>query len=148
MTLPEINQLLRQRPPFQMVERVLELKPYTSAIGIKAVSVNEPYFSGHFPEAPIMPGVLLVECAAQLCSLVMASDSNKERQDKLDVLLKIKEFKFIKPVIPGDILTITVNKTKEVANAFEFSAVIQVDDTIKAKGLLLFTAMNRSDVYE
>ena len=74
MNLLEINQRIKQRPPFQMIERVTELVPNESAKGIKCVSVNEPYFMGHFPETPIMPGVLLIESAAQLCSLVIAPD--------------------------------------------------------------------------
>ena len=75
MNLLEINQRIKQRPPFQMIERVTELVPNESAKGIKCVSVNEPYFMGHFPETPIMPGVLLIESAAQLCSLVIAPDA-------------------------------------------------------------------------
>ena len=71
MNLLEINKRIKQRPPFQMIERVLELTPDESAVGIKNVSVNEPYFTGHFPEIPIMPGVLITEAAAQLCSLVI-----------------------------------------------------------------------------
>lgn len=74
MNLMEINSRIKQRPPFQMIERVTELEPNVSAKGIKNVSVNEPYFMGHFPDAPIMPGVLIIECAAQLCSLVIAPD--------------------------------------------------------------------------
>ncbi len=61
MNILEINQRIKQRPPFQMIERVTELEPGVSATGIKCVSVNEPYFMGHFPEAPIMPGVLVIE---------------------------------------------------------------------------------------
>ena len=64
MNLLEINKRIKQRPPFQMIERVLELEPNKSAVGIKNVSVNEPFFMGHFPDAPIMPGVLLIESAA------------------------------------------------------------------------------------
>ena len=70
MNIIEINKKIKQRPPFQMIERVTELEVGKYAKGIKCVSVNEPYFAGHFPDAPVMPGVLLIECAAQLCSLV------------------------------------------------------------------------------
>ena len=87
MNLLEINKRIKQRPPFQMIEKVLELEPNVSAKGIKNVSVNEPYFIGHFPETPIMPGVLLIECAAQLCSLVIAPD-DAASDEKLYVLLK------------------------------------------------------------
>ena len=148
MNLLEINKRIKQRPPFQMIERVIELEPNVSAKGIKNVSVNEPYFVGHFPEAPIMPGVLLIESAAQLCSLVIAPDDAANDEGKLYVLLKVKDFKFLKPVIPGDTLTIDVKCTMSGAGAYEFSAVISVDGTVKAKGSMLFTSMDRSAVYD
>lgn len=146
MNLLEINSRLKQRPPFQMIERVLELEPNTSAKGIKNVSVNEPYFMGHFPDAPIMPGVLIIECAAQLCSLVIAPEEGAQ-SDKLYVLLKVKDFKFLKPVIPGDTLTIEVTCTMASTAAYEFSAVISVEGTVKAKGSMLFTSMDKNAVY-
>ena len=147
MNLLEINKRIKQRPPFQMIERVLELEPGVSARGVKCVSVNEPYFTGHFPEAPIMPGVLLIESAAQLCSLVI-SPENAADEDKLYVLLKVKDFKFLKPVIPGDQLIIDVKCTLSSAAAYEFSAEISVGGKVKAKGSMLFTAMEKSAVYE
>lgn len=147
MNLLEINKRIKQRPPFQMIERVLELEPNVSAVGIKNVSVNEPYFVGHFPETPIMPGVLLIECAAQLCSLVIAPEE-AARDDKLYVLLKVKDFKFLKPVIPGDTLNISVRCIMATAAACEFSAVIEVDGVVKAKGNMLFTAIEKSAVYD
>ena len=146
MNLLEVNKRIKQRPPFQMIERVTELEPNVRAVGIKCVSVNEPYFTGHFPEAPIMPGVLLIESAAQLCSLVITPEN--EDADKLYVLLKVKDFKFLKPVVPGDRLNIEVKCTMSGAGAYEFSAVISVDGTVKAKGSMLFTSMDKGAVYE
>lgn len=147
MNLLEINKRIKQRPPFQMIERVLELEPNVSAKGIKNVSVNEPYFVGHFPDTPIMPGVLIIESAAQLCSLVIAPDNAASDEEKLYVLLKVKDFKFLKPVIPGDTLTIDVKVTLASSGLYEFSAVISVDGVTKAKGSMLFTAMDKSAVY-
>lgn len=146
MNLLEINKRIKQRPPFQMIEKVLELEPNKSAKGIKNVSVNEPYFVGHFPETPIMPGVLLIESAAQLCSLVIAPD-DAAADEKLYVLLKVKDFKFLKPVIPGDTLTISVECTMSSSAAYEFSAVISADGKVKAKGSMLFTSIDKSAVY-
>lgn len=148
MNITEINERIKQRPPFQMIERVVELEPNVSAKGIKCVSVNEPYFMGHFPDAPIMPGVLIIECAAQLCSLVIAPENAASDADKLYVLLKVKDFKFLKPVIPGDRLEIEVKCTLASAAAYEFSAVISVDGKTRAKGSMLFTAIDKSTVYE
>lgn len=148
MNLLEINKRIKQRPPFQMIERVTELEPNVRAVGIKNVSVNEPYFVGHFPEAPIMPGVLLIESAAQLCSLVIAPENAADEEGKLYVLLRVKDFKFLKPVIPGDTLNIEVKCTLNGGGAYEFSAVISVDGTVKAKGSMLFTSMDKSAVYD
>lgn len=147
MNLLEINKRIKQRPPFQMIERVTELEPNVSAVGIKNVSVNEPYFIGHFPDTPIMPGVLIIECAAQLCSLVISPEDAADNPDKLYVLLKVRDFKFLKPVIPGDTLTVSVNCTMASAAAYEFSVVISVGDTVKAKGSMLFTSMDKDAVY-
>lgn len=147
MNLMEINARIKQRPPFQMIERVTELVPNEYATGIRCVSVNEPFFMGHFPDAPIMPGVLLIESAAQLCSLVISPGRVMPGDEKLYVLLKVKEFKFLKPVIPGDRLEITVKAEMISAAAAEFSAVISCDGVVKAKGSMLFTAIDKSAVY-
>jgi len=145
MNIFEISEKIAQRPPFQMIERVLELKPGESATGIKNVSVNEPYFMGHFPGTPIMPGVLIVESCAQLCSLVIEKDE-KALEENLYVLLKIDGFKFVKPVIPGDQLVITVNKTRGGGVLVGFDAVVKVNDQIFAKGSLTFTTIPKSSL--
>lgn len=145
MNVNEVNKRLKQRPPFQMIERVLELEEGVSARGTKCVSVNEPHFMGHFPDAPIMPGVLIIEACAQLCSLVV--DSVPEA-DKLYVLLKVDNFKFLKPVIPGDVLDITVTKTsKDGLPLMTFDAVVKVDGVVKTKGSLAFTQVEKDSIY-
>ncbi len=145
MNIYQISEKIAQRPPFQMIERVTELVPNESATGIKNVSVNEPYFMGHFPGTPIMPGVLIVESCAQLCSLVIEK-SPEDLNDKLYVLLKIDGFKFIKPVIPGDRLEITVNKTKGGGVLVGFDCVVKVDGAVFAKGALTFTTIPKEAV--
>jgi len=146
MNINEINKRIKQRPPFQMIERVLELNPGESATGIKNVSVNEPYFMGHFPDAPIMPGVLIIEACAQLSSLVFDTDASNP--DIIYVLLKVDGFKFVKPVIPGDRLTITVTKTKLIGPLAVFDAKVMVDDELRAKGTMTFTSVEKSKIYE
>ena len=145
MNINEINKRIKQRPPFQMIEKVIEWNPGESATGIKNVSINEPYFMGHFPDAPIMPGVLIIESCAQLCSLVF--DTEGGNPDIIYVLLKVDNFKFVKPVIPGDQLVITVTKTKIMGPLAVFDAVVKVNDEIRSKGTMTFTMVEKSKIY-
>lgn len=147
MNIFEINEKIAQRPPFQMLDRVLEVVPNERAVGIKNVSVNEPYFMGHFPGTPIMPGVLIVESCAQLCSLVIEKPEGA-LDGNLYVLLKIDGFKFVKPVIPGDRLEIEVTKTRGGGVLVGFDAVVKVDGAVFAKGSLTFTTIPKSSVGE
>ena len=145
MNINEVQKRIKQRPPFQMIEKVLEVEDGEYAKGIKCVSVNEPYFAGHFPDAPIMPGVLVIEACAQLCSITMESQGTED--DKIYVLLKCEEFKFLRPVIPGDCLEIQVRKESGDAGLVKFNAKVTVDGKVKAKGILAFTSMNKEDIY-
>ena len=145
MNINEVQKRIKQRPPFQMIEKVLEVEDGEYAKGIKCVSVNEPYFAGHFPDAPSMPGVLVIEACAQLCSITMESQGTED--DKIYVLLKCEEFKFLRPVIPGDCLEIEVRKESGGAGLVKFNAKVTVDGKVKAKGILAFTSMNKEDIY-
>jgi 3-hydroxyacyl-[acyl-carrier-protein] dehydratase len=141
LNINDINKRIKQRPPFQMIERVIDWTPGESATGIKDVCINEPYFMGHFPDAPIMPGVLIIESCAQLCSLVF--DTEGGNPDIIYVLLKVDNFKFVKPVIPGDQLVITVTKTKIMGPLAVFDAVVKVNDEIRSKGTMTFTMVEK-----
>ncbi len=145
MNIIEINKRIKQRPPFQMVERVLDVVPGESVTALKNVSVNEPYFIGHFPDAPIMPGVLVIESAAQACSLAIEADGTDE--STIYVLLKVKDFKFVKPIIPGDTMIINCKKTMGSAGLYSFAVTISVNDKVRAKGELMFTAVDKETIY-
>ncbi len=145
MNILEINNRINQRPPFQMIDKVLEVKPCEYGKGVKNVCINEPYFIGHFPGFPIMPGVLITEAAAQLCSLVMSFGEMSE--NKIPVLLKIEAMKFIKPVIPGDTLIIEVTKIQESGELIKFEILIITGDKRVASGILVFTVINKKTVY-
>ena len=145
MNIMEVNKRLRQRPPFQMIEKVLELTPGESARGTKNVCINEPYFMGHFPDEPIMPGVLVIESAAQACSLAIEADGTDE--STIYVLLKVKDFKFVKPIIPGDTMIINCKKTMGSAGLYSFAVTISVNDKVRAKGELMFTAVDKETIY-
>ena len=145
MNLLEINRRIRQRPPFQMIERVTALEPGKCATGIKCVSVNEPYFQGHMPGLPIMPGVLLIESCAQLCSLVIEAGGSDE--SRVYVLLKVRDFKFLKPVIPGDRLELRAELLRGGAGAYTFAVSVHCDGQVRAKGELMFTAVAEEAIY-
>ncbi len=145
MNIIEINKRIKQRPPFQMVERVLDVVPGESVTALKNVSVNEPYFMGHFPDAPIMPGVLVIESAAQACSLAIEADGTDE--STIYVLLKVKDFKFVKPIIPGDTMIINCKKTMGSAGLYSFAVTISVNDKVRAKGELMFTTVDKETIY-
>ena len=102
-----IQELLPHRYPFLLVDRIIELVPRERIVGIKQVSINEPYFQGHFPGAPVMPGVLVVEALAQV-GAVLALREIENRDSKLVMFTGIKEARFRKPVVPGDTLTLEV----------------------------------------
>lgn len=128
-----------------MVERVTELEPGKYAKGIKCVSVNEPYFTGHFPDMPVMPGVLVIESLAQLCSLVIDEDASDP--DTVYVLLKADAFKFVKAVVPGDTLTLEANVLMAAGGLYKFAVKASVDGAVRAKGELSFTAASRDKLY-
>ena len=145
MNINEVQKRIKQRPPFQMIEKIEEIRGGEYAKGIKNVSINEPYFMGHFPGTPIMPGVLICEACAQLCSLVIEKPAGDLKKN-LYVLLKIDGFKFVKPVIPGDQLEITVNKTKGGGVIVGFDCVVKVNGNIHAKGSLTFTSIPKESL--
>ena len=145
MNINEVQKRIKQRPPFQMVDKVIEIKE-GYAKGIKNVSINEPYFMGHFPDTPIMPGVLLIEAAAQLCSLTIESDGTKD--GLIYVLLKVEDFKFVKPVLPGDTVEIEVTMVPGASSALvKFDAKLSVDGAVRAKGRMAFTSMPEDAIY-
>lgn len=144
MNIFEVNKILKQRPPFQMIERVTALDE-NGATGTKTVSANDPWFAGHFPGTPILPGVLIVESCAQLCSVVAQSEADGD-EGLLYVLLKVDGFKFLKPVVPGDVMEITVTKKSHGGPMISFDAVVNVAGACRAKGSLAFTAIPRETV--
>src|SRR5436853_4593918 len=103
-----IRKLLPHRYPFLLVDRVVELQPREKIVGIKQVSINEEYFQGHFPGAPVMPGVLVIEALAQ-CGAILALREIEDRDQKLVLFTGIKEARFRRPVVPGDTLVLEVH---------------------------------------
>ncbi|MFK7902636.1 MAG: 3-hydroxyacyl-ACP dehydratase FabZ [Nitratireductor sp.] len=122
----ELFKLLPHRYPFLLIDKIIDVKDDTTAIGIKNVTVNEPHFTGHFPGEPIMPGVLIVEAMAQTAGAICAKFNGAEDQ-KLVYFMTIDDARFRQPVVPGDVLEIHVNKTKQRGNIFKYDCVAMVD---------------------
>jgi 3-hydroxyacyl-[acyl-carrier-protein] dehydratase len=138
--IKRIVQLIPHRYPMLMVDRVTEMRLDHSAIGIKNVSINEPFFQGHFPSEPVMPGVLIVEAMAQTAAvLVMSSLAGDE--NRLVYFMSIDGVRFRRPVVPGDRLELHVEKIQSRANVWKFTGKGIVDGKVAAEAT--FAAMIR-----
>ncbi len=136
--IAEIMEMLPHRYPFLLIDRVLEFKLNDSIVGIKNVTINEPQFVGHFPNRPVLPGVLIIEAMAQL-SAVLVAKSMDTTKDKDVFFMAIEETKFRKIIGPGDTLYIYAKIEQQRASVWKFSAVAKVEDQIVAESK--FTAM-------
>ena len=107
----DIQRILPHRYPFLLVDRIIEITPETRIVGVKQVTINEHFFQGHFPGAPVMPGVLIVEAMAQV-GAVYALQQIENREQKLVLFSGIDNARFRRPVVPGDTLVLTVTPTR------------------------------------
>jgi beta-hydroxyacyl-ACP dehydratase FabZ len=126
-----IQELLPHRFPFLLVDRIIELVPRERIVGIKQVSINEPYFQGHFPNAPVMPGVLVVEALAQV-GAVLALREIEDRDSKLVLFTGIREARFRKPVVPGDTLRLEVTALRIGSRVQRMRGEAKVDGQLVA----------------
>jgi UDP-3-O-[3-hydroxymyristoyl] N-acetylglucosamine deacetylase/3-hydroxyacyl-[acyl-carrier-protein] dehydratase len=140
MEIKEILNLLPHRYPFLLIDRVVELEGYRRAVGIKNVTINEPFFQGHFPGQPIMPGVLILEAMAQLAGLLLLR--RLENTGKLAVLWSIDQVKLRRAVVPGDQLRIEIEATKVRSKMGQGAAVAKVGNHKVAEALLTFTLVD------
>lgn len=126
----DIHAIMRAIPhryPMLMIDRVVDVIRDESATGIKNVSVNEPFFQGHFPGHPVMPGVLIIEAMAQTAAVLVVETLGLEARGKLVYFMTIENAKFRRPVVPGDQLRIHVSKVRNRANVWKFNGVARVD---------------------
>ncbi|VBB69437.1 3-hydroxyacyl-[acyl-carrier-protein] dehydratase, FabZ form [invertebrate metagenome] len=127
-----VIQMIPHRYPFLMVDRVVNVVPNVSAVGIKNVSINEPYFQGHFPVHPIMPGVLIIETMAQTAAVLVVETLGEQARGKLVYFMSVESARFRKPVIPGDRLFLNVFKERSRGNVWKFRAKAKVEDILVA----------------
>jgi 3-hydroxyacyl-[acyl-carrier-protein] dehydratase len=131
--ITRIMQMIPHRYPFLLVDRMLETNGDESAIGLKNVTINEPFFQGHFPGNPVMPGVLIIEAMAQVSGLTVIHHLGKEAEGKTVYFLSINGAKFRKLVVPGDSLYIHVQKIQNRKNIWKFYCEAKVDGHICAE---------------
>ncbi|MGV8937042.1 MAG: 3-hydroxyacyl-ACP dehydratase FabZ [Allorhizobium sp.] len=127
----EIMKLLPHRYPFLLVDRIIEIDGDNSAIGIKNVTANEPHFTGHFPDSPIMPGVLLIEGMAQTAGAICTR--HRGQGGNLVYFMTIDNARFRKPVVPGDRVEFHVLKQKQRGNIWKFHCDAKVDGVLVAE---------------
>lgn len=131
--IDKIMAALPHRYPFLMIDRIVDLVANESATGIKCVTINEPHFQGHFPEKPIMPGVLMIEAMAQTAAVLVLESGKFDPEGKLVYFMSINEARFRRPVVPGDILRIEVKKIRNRGNVWKFEGKAKVEDRTVAE---------------
>jgi 3-hydroxyacyl-[acyl-carrier-protein] dehydratase len=129
MDIHEIMALLPHRYPFLLIDRVIDMEPRTRIVAIKNVTINEPHFTGHFPDYPIMPGVLMVEAIAQAGGTLLLNEI-PDRESKLMVFTSIENARFRRPVTPGDQLRIEVTVLNWRSRVVKMRGVITVDGKV------------------
>lgn len=141
LNIDQIKELIPHRYPFLLVDKILELEVGKKAIGIKNVSANEPFFQGHFPKYPIMPGVLIVEAMAQVGAIAMMSI--EENKGKLGVFAGIDKVRFKKEVRPGDTLKMEVEMISIKRSIGKAKASAYVDEELVCSGELMFALVQK-----
>lgn len=145
LDIKDIERLLPHRYPFVMIDRVSEIIPGEKAIGYKNVTINEPHFTGHFPGAPIMPGVLQVEASAQLSCMVMLT-MPEYSEGYIGLFTGLDGVKFRRMVVPGDKLTISVEMKKFRFPFGKFDFRGEVDGELTVEGTLSFAMSKKEDL--
>jgi len=141
-TVIDINRIMEMIPhryPFLMIDRVKGVVPDHQAVGVKNVTASEPHFQGHFPNHPVMPGVLIVEAMAQTAAVLVVETLGAEAEGKLVYFMSVDSARFRKPVTPGDVLEITVTKIRSRGNVYKFEGKARADGVLMAEAV--FSAM-------
>lgn len=138
-----IMEMIPHRPPFLMIDRVNNLVADKGAVGIKNVTMTEPHFIGHFPGAPVMPGVLIVEAMAQTAAVLVVYTLGPASEGKLTYFMSVDNCRFRRPVFPGDQLKIEVKKQRNRGPVWKFEGIAKVEDKVVAEAV--FAAMIRED---
>ena len=139
MDIQHIMKHIPHRYPFILVDRILEMEPKKRVVGLKNVTMNEPFFQGHFPGTPIMPGVLILEAMAQTSGVLAISSLEKGKEGALMYFMGLDQVKFRKMVVPGDQLIMELEVLKQRAKIMKLAGVAKVDNQVVAEAQLMAT---------
>jgi 3-hydroxyacyl-[acyl-carrier-protein] dehydratase len=147
MDINQIMSILPHRYPFLLIDRLIEIEHKKRVVAIKNVTINEPHFAGHFPDFPIMPGVLIIEAIAQAgAALLLTEYPAADRAGKLMVFTSIDDARFRRPVVPGDQLRIEVTVLNWRSNAVKMRGIATVDGKIACEATVMCAMTNRKPV--
>jgi 3-hydroxyacyl-[acyl-carrier-protein] dehydratase len=127
LDINQIQKLIPHRYPFLLIDRAVNIVEGKSIVGIKNVTFNEPYFVGHFPNHPVMPGVLIVEAMAQSAATLVVHTMGEEAHGKVVYFMSVEEAKFRRPVVPGDVLAIHCEAVRSRGNVWKFEGIARVN---------------------
>ena len=143
LDIKRIMHAIPHRYPMLMIDKVVDVVPGNSAVGIKNVTVNENFFQGHFPDHPVMPGVLIIESMAQTAAVLVVESLGADAAGKVVYFMTIENAKFRRPVVPGDTLRIHVTKNRHRGNVWKFSGVALVDGVSVAEATYAAMIMDK-----
>lgn len=144
LDINEIMKIIPHRYPFLLVDRIVEMIPGKRVVGLKNVTINEPFFAGHFPQAPVMPGVLTLEAIAQVGAVIVLQDV-PDRANKLVYFVAIESAKFRRPVMPGDQLRIEVTVQSMRAKFGKMRGEASVDGKLAAEAVVTYAVVDRDE---
>jgi 3-hydroxyacyl-[acyl-carrier-protein] dehydratase len=141
--IQRVMRMIPHRQPFLMIDRVIDVVANTHATGIKNITINEPYFQGHFPARPVMPGVLIIEAMAQTAAVLVVHTLGPQSEGKLVYFMTVDSARFRRPVFPGDVMHVRVIKQRNRGNVWKFEGRAEVRDQLMAEAV--FAAMILDD---
>lgn len=141
--IQKVMEFLPHRYPFLLIDRVLECKPAEKLVALKNVSINEPFFQGHFPNQPLMPGVLILEAMAQATGLLSFCSMGEDHRNKLYMLVGVDNARFRGQVIPGDQLKLTVTLKRHVRTIWMYEGKAEVNGDVVAEAEFMCSAQDR-----
>jgi 3-hydroxyacyl-[acyl-carrier-protein] dehydratase len=143
LDISRVMELIPHRYPMLMIDKVIDVVPELSAVGVKNVTINEPFFQGHFPSKPVMPGVMIIEAMAQTAAVLVVYSLGKTAEGRLVYFMTVDGGRFRKPVGPGDTLHVQVERVQRRGPVWKFNGTARVNGVVMAEAT--FAAMIMED---